>query len=189
MSNYNLISDEDLFIEVTNGNSSAYTELYERYKKPLMVYASQKVSLEESEDLIHDLFSKIWTNRETLALSGNFSGYIFTSLRNRIIDYILHSKHINKYLESLESFSLQYYSNLPDYRIREKMFLEKIENLLVRYSPKVKQIVNLRMKGYTNQEIATIVGLSEKTVRNQYSGVLKNLRNKLTVLIFISFHV
>ena len=188
MSKFLSTSDEDLFNSIKDGDEEAFTELYGRYKKALLIYASKKVTIEEAEDLLHDLFSKLWVNRSTLELKDNFSAYIFTALRNRILDYISHSQHINKYLDSLNDFSLHYYSNLSDYDLREKMFLENIEQLLVRFSPKVNQIVNLRMKGYSNQEIATILGLSEKTIRNQYSEAIKHLKSKLTTLLFIYFY-
>ncbi|MCA5005690.1 RNA polymerase sigma factor [Sphingobacterium bovistauri] len=187
MSNLNLLTDEVLYQKVSfDDNNKAFTELYNRYKKPLIAYALAKVSNSIAEDLIHDLFVRIWTNRNTVQIE-NFSSYIFRALRNRIIDFIAYNDTAQKYVDSLEDFSLQQFSYFADFKIREETFLNKIDSLLIKYGTKSQQIVKLRMQGYSNQEIAEQLGISEKTVRNQYSLLMRYLREKIPLLLFLSF--
>ena len=188
--NYIVVDDEDLYQIVSSQNDeAAFTELYNRYKRPLIAHALSKVNQTEAEDLIHDLFIKLWHNRSTITITEKFSSYIFRALRNRILDFMSHAAHVHKYLDSLEDFSLKYYSNLADYKLREELFLNEVDKLLNRYGPKAQSIIRLRMQGYTNTEVAEILNLSEKTVRNQYSVLIKHLRTKLTLLLVLIFEI
>ena len=181
------ITDLELYLNLGQNNIKAFEELYARYKKPLLVYALRKVDAIAAEDLVHDLFVKLWAKRSEITISENFSSYIFRTLRNQILDFIAHSAQVQKYLSSLEDFSLQYFSDKADYKIREEMFLQNIDALLLKYGTRSQSIVRLRMQGFSNPEIAEKLGISEKTVRNQYSILIKHLKDKLPLLIFIYF--
>lgn len=180
------LTDEALYHFVKNDNRRAYTELYERYKRPLLVYALKKVRDEEiAEDIVHDLMAKLWVNRDSIKLEGRFVGYIFKALRNKIIDHMSRSSHSQRYLDSLDSFA-ENYSDPADYKLREESFWNSIEQLLDKYSTNAQAIIRLRLQGYNNHEIAEKLNLSEKTIRNQQSAIVKYLKSKFPrILIFI----
>lgn len=181
------LTDEELYSHVKNDNNRAYTELYERYKRPLLVYALKKIGEEEvAEDVVHDVFVKLWVNRDNIEMKGLFVGYIFKAVRNRIIDHIARTVHSRQYLESLEVFSEQLDSS-ADYKMREESFWQNIEQLLNKYSAHARTIVRLRMEGYNNHEIAEHLNVSEKTVRNQQSAILKYLKTKLLRVMILFF--
>lgn len=185
MSNLSVLSDEELFDLVKNDDRKAFEMLYDRYKRSLFVYATKKIDSIDAEDILHDLFIKLWDQKDSIHITGKFSFYIFRSLRNKILDYIYHSVHVRRYMDSLEDFSLNSYSHLADYKLREELFMQRVEALLIKYSPKAQQIFKLRIQGYKNSEVAEIVGLSEKTVRNQYSLILSHLKQKLYSIIVL----
>ena len=184
---YLSLSDEALYAYVKSGDRDAFTEIYQRYKKPLLVYALQKVASFVAEDLIHDLFVKLWDKRESITINEKFDAYIFRALRNRIIDFLAHSVHVQKYQDSLNEFSLQHYADLPDFKLREESFLANIDLLLLKFGSQYQQIMRMRVQGFSNQEIADELGMSEKTVRNKYVLILKHIKHKLPVLLFIAF--
>ncbi|MCA5006739.1 RNA polymerase sigma factor [Sphingobacterium bovistauri] len=187
--NYVVISDEDLYQLVSLQNDeAAFTELYNRYKGPLLAHAISKVDQINAEDIVHDLFIKLWQNRSNIKIKEIFAFYIFRALRNRIIDNMAHSIHINKYLDSMKDYSQQYNSN-ADYKLREELFLNSIDQLLNQYGPNAKSIVRLRLQGYNNSEIAEKLNLAEKTVRNQYSILVKHLKSKLIPLLILFFEI
>lgn len=182
------LSDEELYDHVKNDDERSYTELYERFKRPLLVYALKKVNGEEAaEDIVHDVFVKLWTNRDKIELKGRFVGYIFKALRNRIIDHFARSAHAQQYLDSLDAFSEQMFSSPADYKLREESFWENIEQVLDKYSVNAPTIVRLRMEGYNNHEIAAHLNVSEKTVRNKQSTIIKFLKSKLGQLMIFLF--
>ncbi|MGJ1204345.1 RNA polymerase sigma factor [Sphingobacterium lactis] len=184
--NYLIYSDEELFDFVIQNNEQAFVTLYNRYKRPLVDFALNKLDAEEVEDIIHDLFTKLWVNRSEIKINTLFKSYIYKSLRNRIVDFIAHQVNEKKYLDSLAFFGEHIFEQ-TDYSIREKQFLNELNRLIDKYNPNEKEILRLRMEGYSNQEIADILHLSEKTVRNKYSLIIKDLQGKIKVLSAIFF--
>lgn len=179
-------SDEELFRLVKEGDRRAYEELYDRYKRPLVAYALKKLNDEEAYDLIHDLWLRIWEKRETLDVKGTVVSYLFKAVRNRIIDLMARSAHSRRYLASVEYAASSIENDKADYQLREKMFMNQIEVVLNKYSSKAHSIVRLRMQGYNNHEIAEKLNLSEKTIRNQHSSILKFLKTKFPNMFLLT---
>lgn len=178
-------SDEELFGLVREGDRRAYEELYDRYKRPLVAYALKKMNEEEAYDLIHDLWLRIWEKRETLDIKGTVVSYLFKATRNRMIDFMARSAHSQRYLASVEITAASPEVKKADYELREKMFMSQIEQVLNKYSDKAHSIVRLRMQGYNNHEIAEKLNLSEKTIRNQHSSILKFLKTKFPHMLVL----
>ncbi len=173
-----ILTDEELYHFVKDNDRLAFTELYERYKRPLLVYVLKKVNKQTAEDIVHDLLSKLWINRDNIDVHGRFVGYIFKALRNMVIDHMSRLSHSQRYLHSLDSSAEHHANILTDYKLREESFLINMEQLLNKYSSNAQTIVKLRMQGYHNHEIAKKLNLSEKTVRNQQSAIIKYLKSK-----------
>lgn len=180
-------SDERLFDFIKQGDRRAYEELYDRYKRPLVAYVLKKLNKEDTYDLIHDLWGRIWEKRETLEVKGTVVSYLFKAARNGIIDHMAKSVHSQRYLSSIETIVTPNWESKADYQVREKMFMNQIEQVLNKYSDKAQSIVRLRMEGYNNTEIAEKLSVSEKTIRNLSSSILKFLKSKLPYIILIIF--
>ena len=175
-----ICNDEELFDMIKKGRRGAFDELYHRYRRPLMAYTMKRVEPAEAEDLMHDLWVKIWERREDISIQGLVVSYLFKAARNRVIDFMSSSARSQRYTGSIEEFADLYYSgDGADYALREQLFRNSIAKTLAQYSSKAQQIVELRMQGFKNQEIADQLELSEKTVRNQLSATLKFLRGKI----------
>lgn len=182
----NNLTDEELFLLVKGGDSLAYTILYNRFKRPLLVYATKKIGSQEALDVTHDVLAKIWSHKESIIYEQKFSWYIFHILKNRIIDKIGKSKHSDKYLNSLDITQIDYSINETDLKIRQESFWKEIDEYLLNYSLNAKTIIQLNMDGYSNHEIAEKLNLSEKTIRNQKSKIFKFLRSKLPSITLIT---
>lgn len=180
-------TDEELFRLIKKGSRRAYEELYDRYKRPLVAYALKKLNDEEAYDLIHDLWLRIWEKRETLDVKGTVVSYLFKAVRNRIIDLMARSSLSRRYLASVEYADSSIENDKADYELREKMFMNQIEIVLNKYSSKANSIVRMRMQGYNNHEIAEKLNLSEKTIRNQHSSILKFLKTKFPNMFLLIF--
>ncbi len=173
-----ILTDEELYHFVRNDDRRAYTELYNRFRAPLLDYTLRKINkLDIAEDIVQDVFVKLWINRGHIDLEGHFVGYIYRTLRNAIFDYLSHSEHVQRYLNTVEP--LTDHGDPTDFKVREESLWNIIRQLLNQYSPNAQAIILLRMQGYKNNEIAKILNLSEKTIRNQQSAIIKYLKLKL----------
>lgn len=182
------LMDNELLALVSNDQRVAFHVIYDRYKLAMLAYASKRVSLDVAEDLVHDVFVKLWNNRKNIEFSNKFTGYLFTSLRNVIIDFIAKDHREQLYIDSLEKFALSFSYNRADDKLREELFLKNVNHLLKNFSEQYINIFELRFQGYSNSEIADKLGISEKTVRNKYSILTNYLKKNILLLILLMFN-
>ncbi len=180
------LTDEELFLFVKESNRKAFTVLYDRYKKPMISYTVKKVGSAPAVDIVHDVFAKIWSHRETIGQKEKLSWYLFHVLRNRIIDYIGKTKHNSVYLDTLDVDDMDRFDNSTDHKVRVELFLKEIESELAKFNPNAMTIIKRHLQGYKNQEIAEELNLTEKTIRNEKSKILKFLKSRYTGYLLIS---
>lgn len=182
------LTDIELFALLKADDCDAFAEIYNRYKFILHNHAYKKTgNREEAKDLVQDLFSNLWTKRAIINLHSTLSGYLYTSLKNDILNLFAHQQVKGKYIVSMEAFS-RTGTVLTDHLIRERQFSELIENEILALPAKMRKVFELSRKSHLNhKEIAAQLDISEKTVDRQISNALKILRTKLGLLGFLIF--
>jgi len=182
------LTDFELFDLLKADDREAFAEIYNRYKFILHNHAYKKIgNREEAKDIVQDVFSDLWTKRAFINLHSTLSGYLYTSLKNDILNLFAHQEVKEKYIVSMEAFS-RTGNVLTDYRIREKQFSELIENEILALPTKMRKVFELSRKSHLNhKDIAEQLDISEKTVDRQISNALKILRTKLGLLGFLIF--
>lgn len=188
MTNYNKLTDVDLCNMLKSGDERAFTEIYERYKWILYSHAYKKLKNREgARDVIQELFAGLWTNRYTTNFKSNLSGYLYTAMRNKILNLIAHQGTESKYLDSLQTYSNENYS-FADHLVREKQLAEAIDKEIDRLPAKMKVLFLMSRKEYlSHREIALKMEISEETVKRQMKNALKTLRLKLGIYSLILF--
>lgn len=187
MTDYDNLSDKVLCEMIAEDHRHAFHALYERYKAALLMYTVRRVGEQDAEDLVHDVFTRVWNNRASLTLRDEFVGYLFKAMRNRIIDHYAKVEHVKIYIDHLSVYAESFSFDLADNHLREQSFRDAIYAMLRQYGPQYQAILKLRTEGYSNPEIAKILGLSEKTIRNKYSSILKIIRAKLSCFLLFLF--
>lgn len=184
---YNSISDSDLVSLLQASNHNAYTELYWRYSRLMIAFAYKKLQDKDlTEDFVQDLFISLWERREYLQVNTSFSAYLYTCLRNKIVDHFLHQKVETKYHSFLKEYISTRQISTSDHLIREKQLKEYIDAQIDQLPKKMRAIFELsRNEGMTHQEIADSLNISKENVSRQVSNALKILRTKLGALFFI----
>ncbi|OKS88776.1 RNA polymerase sigma factor [Mucilaginibacter polytrichastri] len=83
---YTDLSDFELIALIKKDDSNAYKEIYYRYTGILYTHAYSKLQdREEAKDVVQDVFSYLWSRRATIEFQINVSGYLYQSLRNKIL--------------------------------------------------------------------------------------------------------
>ena len=173
--------DTDAIASLKAGDPAAFTAIYEHYSERLTGFASSKLfNLNDTRDIIHDIFVKLWEDRVNLRIERNLEAYLFAMVRHRVIDKIRKNISHERYAAMLSTLEV---SQHPDVEQKiavdelDKKFRKSVDKL----SPRVKEIFLLsRNEELSIQEIALKLNLSEQTVKNQITYALKHLRNALT---------
>jgi RNA polymerase sigma-70 factor (family 1) len=186
LADYSSYSDADLTQLLKLGDRIAFTEIYNRYKLVLHNHAWNKTrSTIDTQDAIQEVFSNLWTKRENIQIGSNLSGYLYTSVRNHILNLFAKKQVQDKYINSIQQFS-HHKTALTDYRVRESMLRDVIEKEIAELPPRMREVFELSRKQHlSHKEIAVIMGTTEQTVKKQVSNALKHLRTKLGLLRYI----
>nr|WP_121269567.1 sigma-70 family RNA polymerase sigma factor [Pedobacter schmidteae] len=183
-----LIPDAELLQLLKAGDRSAYEQIYHRYKFVLHNHAWNKTrNREEAQDTIQEIFTMLWAKRESLDVNVNLSGYLYTSLRNYILNQMVRKEVRNKYIVSIQSFVDQD-TVIADHRVRENQLRELIEKEVAALPPRMREVFELSRKGFlSHKEIAERLGTTEQTVKKQMTNALRVLRKRLGLVIYLLY--
>lgn len=188
MNLYKNLNDQELAVLLKKGNEAAFYEIYERYKGILHMHAYKKlVDFEEAKDVVQELFSALWDKRNDLPETVNFSGYLYSSVRNRIFNIYAHKKVAAGYVTSFQKINSEA-SYITDELVRENELARQIEAEITALPERMREVFLLSRKEHlSHKEIAERLDISEFTVKNHIKKALKTLRFKLGLYAYIIF--
>ena len=186
MSGYDSFSDDELIVFLKQGDLAAFTAIHRRYYGVLYSHAYKRLpDREEIKDILQEMFTCIWNNRETITFNVNLQAYLYTAVRNRILNVFKHQKIRSDYVISFEKF-LADNEPAPDESLCVKELIAIVEAEVSTLPPQMRLIFEMsRNANLSHREIAEELGLSPLTVKKQVNNSLKILRLKLSAHIFM----
>lgn len=170
-----------LLVRIAAGDTIAFRELYEKYRKKVYFLAWHLLKTEsESEDVCQEIFIKLWANRQKLPELDNFNAYLNALIRNHVYNclrkkateesFVLEALHIDA--EHLQDAVM----DSAEFRELQLTVKEAIWHL----PPRQKQVFELsRMEGYRYEEIANELHISRETVKKHVTAAIRNIREFL----------
>ena len=186
---YSSLTDNLLLDYIKSGDQLAFAEIYERYWGLIFHHVLKMTGdMDETKDLIQELFTHLWINVEQIEPETNMASYLYVSARNKVINLIRHDKVKNNYLSSLTEFANQYQDNIFE-QLSAKDLSIAIEKEIQNLPYKMREIFELSRKKFrTHKEIADELHISDKTVKKQINNAIKILRLRLNIFA-LSFSV
>jgi len=186
----------ELLTRLKNGDMLAFDRVYELYSHKLFSFVSRILKNEaEADDIVQEVFVKIWESRDKLDDHKLLNSYIFTIAYNNSIDLIRKRISNNKYLEHLKNSSVINFTPTIISQIEFDELNNQAEKLIANLPERQKQVFLLHKKeGLTYPEIAGQLGISKNTVENHMAKALKYLRehmdnSMLINLLFVSLFI
>ena len=120
--------DKILFEHTNKSDVNAFKTLFHRYYKNLCLYATKIVNDDvAAEEIVQDLFVKLWEKRKTLEIKTSVKNYLVRSVRNQCLNFIKHNEIKTTYAKNILS---DYQNNLaPEDNFIEIDLLKKIEEI------------------------------------------------------------
>lgn len=180
MKNNQSDSVEELFFRVILYNDEeAFRCLFFEYFSPLCVFAHRYIdNWQTCEDVVQDVFLKIWKNRKHIEIKTSGKNFLITSVRNSSIDYL--RKRVSE-TDLREKIIENTYSDSSINELQTTFELEEMLNAALNKLPEKIRIVfeENRFEGKTYAEIARQHEISVKTVEAYMTKALKQLRIEL----------
>jgi RNA polymerase sigma-70 factor (ECF subfamily) len=168
------------------GNVTGFQQIYERY-----AFAVARVgfrffrSAELTEDLVQDVFTSVWINREKFANVESVEAYLVRMCTNKAKDH-LRAYSIRKLGEIEYASTKRYDRNTVEDHVLDKECLALMQKALDKLPATQKQVYELvTSEGLTHKEVAAQLGCSEKTVSNSMTLTLQSVKTSLGQLIAI----
>lgn len=179
---YSTCSDSELLVFLRDGNKLAFAEFYNRYHKPMYRYLISLVKVPEiAEDLVHEIFLKLWDIRQKLVIKDNFKGYLFWMCHNKAADT---TRKIAGESILKDQLLFQYNQNLSTAENHTLIELQRYDNLIEEalnsLSPQRRKVYELcKRQGKSYKEAAIELQISTHTVKEHMSCALSALRDFL----------
>lgn len=156
----------------------AFTIIFRKYYSPLCAYAHKYVSLPDAEEIVQDLMINLWENRKELSIKKSLNSYLFRSVYNRALNKLTSSQIKNKVDNYFFEISQELLQDVDFYQINDlKRRLRKaIDELPDSYRD---AFTKHRFLNMSYKEIASLEGVSVKTIDYRIQQALKELRIKL----------
>ena len=171
-------SDErSLVLRLIEGEEDAFCELYAAYKNRLIYFAMRFLkSREYAEDIFQDAFAVVWQGRRFINPDASFSAYLYTIVRNRILNQLRDLSNQDKLREQILSQAVNYTNETRDEIIANDL-RQFISCALQQLTPRQREIFEMsREQQMSHREIAEVLGISVNTVQESISISLKTLR-------------
>lgn len=172
-------TEKALLVLSSAADESAFTALFHLYKHKLYAYL---LALTESEmlaeDIVQDVFMKLWNEHEALADIENFGSYLFRMSKNHAINHFRRMSHETLIIS--EMFQVNPSHNQTEEIIALKETEKILGDIIDKLPAQQKTIYHLsRQEGRSHDEIAGILKISPNTVKNHIVQAMSTIRTEL----------
>lgn len=180
---YSNETDENLMAEVINGDSRAFSEIYDRWSKPMLNYFYKMLwqDREKAEDFMQEIFTKIIHKPQLYNPNRAFKTWIYSVANNMCKNEYRRAEVRKGTSNSIhDNIVVHDSSSSPDKEHDKNIFNDRLKEELEKLSDNHKKTFILRFKhDLSIKEIAEILETSEGTVMSRIFYTLKKLGENL----------
>ena len=176
--------NEQLF-PVYMGNEATFDLVYRLYHQPLRFFAVRYVAEEDAQDLIENVFLRLWNKNNVFDDPSHLQAFLYRSVYNACISHIrsLKATEDRHHLIGIQTSELE--ESFMQTMIQAEVLAEIYRAINALPSQCAKVITLSFIEGLSNKEIAEQLALTEQTVKNHKVRGLKNLRDQLSCDVMV----
>nr|WP_121272138.1 RNA polymerase sigma-70 factor [Pedobacter schmidteae] len=174
------IEETELLEQLRDGKVWAFDELYHSYSGPLLWKLRRMVKdAEEADELLQDLFVKVWERREQITVRQSFESYLYRMAERMAIDYFRKLARQSKLYEQVQAGSTEVVEDLE-----ELLFAKETQSLLndaIAALPEQRRraFTLCKLEGKSHQEAAELMNISPNTVHNHLVKAVSFVKDHL----------
>ena len=176
-----MIRDTEIIGRIRQGDIGQFESLFRSSYVSLVRYAKTLIKDHDTaEEIVQDLFFRLWQDKEKLNIESSLNGYLFRSVHNKCLHFIEHNRVVDRYAEEM-SYRQPEKQESPSDILQYRELQARIAKILERLPERCGQIFYMsRFEGLKYNEIAEKLSVSVKTVESNMGRALKEFRKELT---------
>lgn len=171
-----------LFPRIAAGEQEAFAALFHLWRDKLYFFIIRITGSEaRAEDVLQDVFTRIWQNRSLLPEVRNADAYLYSMARNQAITHLRQMARETVALAKLSRVELTPAPGSDD-SLCEKQLQEKLNDIIRHLPAQQREVFTLsRQHGLKKEEIAEQMNISASTVKNHMTHALRTIRRELDI--------
>lgn len=171
---------KELLIRLSKGDREAFHAIYQSYSKAMYLRMMNMVrDADVVEDLLQDLFIKLWIKRETLDTEKSFQSYMYTVAQNLVYNYFRKISNEQALIRSLIVTGADHWLSGSEL-LENKQAREILQMAINQLTAQRKQAFNLvKIDGKTYEEAGEIMGISRATVNTHMTKAIQSIKEYL----------
>ncbi len=161
----------------------AFAQLFVAFMPNLKKFAFSIIKNNElAEEIVSDVFIKIWQNRVSIGKVDNLQLYLYVSTKNTSLNYL--SRHFRKEIISLDEMSMNITTSPfnPEQLLITSEAVKRIDNAIQNLPPRCKLIFKLvREDKLKYNDIAALLNISVKTIDNQMAIAVRKISGAISL--------
>ena len=183
--------ERELLSLLKQGNEQAFEKIYKSYSSRLFGNVFKMVKSETiTQEILQDVFIKIWNNRASIDLDKSFRSYLFRIAENKVYDFFRKATRDKKIRAQLFAAATEGYEHIEEmiYKKENALHLQKAIDSLSPQRQQVFRLIKLDNKSY--DEVSRLLGISVSTISDHIVKANKAIRefifahNDMTIILF-----
>ena len=181
-------TDKELAILIRKGDIDAFDKIYKKYSNRLYLFVFGILkSQKDAEDIIQEVFIKVWDKRGKINEYMSFQSFLFTIAHNTTISLIRKKIKETDFVSQIKSIQISEEKASNETEIEYKELKERLENTVSKLPQRQQQVYSLsRNEELSYKEIAKKLNISVNTVENHMVKALKFVREKMSSTSYLS---
>lgn len=166
-----------------HNDAQAYKQLFFIFYNPLVKFATGFLeSRESAEEVVSDVFIKIWDKRANLQNVENLRVYLYVSTKNTALNYVAKQRNLDTVRIEDINIDLPSTTLNPEQLMITAEMVRRIDNAINSLPPRCKLVFKLvKEDGLPYKEVAHILDISVKTIDNQLAIALKKIAQAINL--------
>lgn len=163
-----LYDDQELLQLIAKGDEAAFTTVFERYRERMFFYLLKHTrNREVAEEIVTDIFMKLWTGKELLAHIDNLPAFLHTVAYNKAMDFLRITARHERLTRVYTERSAHEGPSTPDVLLIDEETKQILMKAIAQLPPQRQLIYRMsREEGLTHEQIAAALNLSRSTINN-----------------------